>query len=159
MLVVGIVEGFEIFEGGVGGVGTADVAGYGDEFLLSGEGGDDELRYLRDMGGAANNVDGLMFEELRAESLGHATDDGDDEVGAGFFCVFEVAEVGKHPLFGMVADGAGVDDNDVGGSVVVAESEACVLEGGGDEGGVELVHLAAEVFYVHFCGIHRIRPV
>jgi hypothetical protein len=115
LFVVGIIEGFEIFEGGVVGVGAADVVGYGDEFLFFGEGGDDELCYLRDTGGAADDVDGFVFEELRAEALGHASDDGDYEIGAGLLRVLEVTQVGEDPLFGVVADGAGVDDINIGG--------------------------------------------
>ena len=55
-----------------------------------------------------------MFEaiqQLRAESLGHAA--GDTEHGVALHFALDLAEPTNHPLLGVLANGAGVDEDDV----------------------------------------------
>src|SRR5690606_27483957 len=56
----------------------------------------------------------------------------------------EGAEAGPDLLLGPLADGAGVEQEDVGAFGLGGEAVAQGREGAGDELGVELVHLAAE---------------
>lgn len=79
-------------------------------------------------------------------ALGHAADDADDFLGVGFFVAAELAEAGEDFVFGMLADAAGVEEDDVGLLVARDGCHAARLKLSLDELAVEDVHLAAECF-------------
>ena len=150
-------EGLEF--GAVRGVGADEVVGDGggwgvfEGMLLAAgfDGGFEEGGELMELGWAAEEVDLFhAVEERFAVAFGHAAQDADDEVGILFFAGFEFAYSRPDFLFGFVADGAGVVEDDVGGFDVGGEVVAVGAELGFDEFGVEDVHLAAEGFDVDF---------
>jgi hypothetical protein len=65
-----------------------------------------------------------------------------------------VAEVGKYALLGVVANRAGVYQDDIGLLNTIGKAEAFFFEGGSHQGGVQLVHLATEALYMYGLLIH-----
>jgi len=115
------------------------------------DGGFEEGGELVELGWSAEEVDLFhAVEERFAVAFGHAAQDADDEGWVLFFAGFEGADAGPDFLFGFVADGAGVVEDDVGGFEGVGKVVAVGTELGLDEFGVERVHLAAEGFKVDF---------
>jgi len=101
------------------------------------------------LAGAADDVNLLVgIEQFLSKTLGHAADDGEDEVFLLLVAVAELADFADDFVFGVLADGAGVEDDDRGGGGIVGWMVAEVLKLPGDEFGVELVHLAAHGFNV-----------
>ena len=104
---------------------------------------------LMNLAGAANDVHLLVgIEQVLAEPLSHATDDGEDEVFLLLVAAAELADFADDFVFGMLADGAGVEDDYRGFGGIVGRLIAEVLKLPGDEFGVELVHLATHGFDV-----------
>jgi hypothetical protein len=93
------------------------------------------------LGGAADDVDGLVFEEFLAEPLGHTADDADDQIGPALFDVLEMAKLREDALLGVLADGAGIYQDNVGFLDVICQREACLHKARTDQGGIELIHL------------------
>ena len=60
----------------------------------------------------------------------------------------ELADFADDFVFGVLADRAGVEDDDRGPGGIVGGAQAVILKLAGDEFGVELVHLAAHGFDV-----------
>src|SRR5690606_32699293 len=74
---------------------------------------------------------------------GDAAADADDHLAAAFLQRLPAAELAEHLLLGLLADRAGVDQDDVGLLRVVGQLQALVLgEHVGHAGRVVLVHLA-----------------
>jgi hypothetical protein len=137
-------DGLKLFKG-VGLVVSclrADFLGYCEGLIFFGECSGDESGYPWYLCGSAD------------KALGHTADDTDYKIGSGLLDVFEMTEVREHPLFGVVANGAGVYQDDIGLLDGVREAEACFFEGGSHEGGVQLVHLAPEALYMYSFLIH-----
>ena len=67
-----------------------------------------------------------LFRHLRA--LRHAAAQTDDLLGMGFFGVGQGAQIAENPLFCVVADGTGVQHNDVGLLRPVGEGKAHSLQ-------------------------------
>ena len=100
---------------------------------------------MRDRAGAERDVDlGVELEDALALRLGVAAADGDHAVGIAALAGDRVAEVRGELRVGLLADRAGVEDDDVGvvGRRRLAEPE--LLEQALDPLGVVGVHLAAE---------------
>ncbi len=89
---------------------------------------------------------GVGREESGAEALGHAA--GDAEDGTGLEVATQLAEAADDALFGVLADGAGVDEHDVGADRGVLRDVAFGLQLAVHQLGVADVHLAAVGFYV-----------
>ena len=87
-----------------------------------------------------------LLQQLRAESLRHAPRDADD--AAALHVTFELAEPADHALFGVIANGAGVDKDDVGAFRTVDRRVAFGRELPEHQLGVAHVHLAAVRLYV-----------
>ena len=95
--------------------------------------------------GPEGDVDvGVELEDPLALRLGVAAADGDHAVGVAPLARRRLAEVGRELRVGLLADRAGVEDDDVGvlGARRLAEAE--LLEHALDALGVVSVHLAAE---------------
>ena len=100
---------------------------------------------MRDRAGAERDVDvGVELEDPLALRLGVAAADGDHAVGVVALARRGVAEVRGELRVGLLADRAGVEDDDVGlgGGRRLAEAE--LLEQALDPLRVVSVHLAAE---------------
>ena len=82
--------------------------------------------------------------------LSHAAAQTDDLAGLSPLGVDQGPHVAQHPLFGVLPDGAGVDDDDVGLLLPVSEGKAHGPEVAPDALGIGLVLLAA-------VGIHKSR--
>jgi len=95
--------------------GLADFFGDRKQFFLFSQGIVYKCRQLMQLRWAANDIDGGMFEQAIAEALCHTTDDANDECGPGLFCMFKMAEVREDFCFRVLADGAGVNQYDIGG--------------------------------------------
>jgi hypothetical protein len=137
--VLGVGFGVEVEDGvGLGAAGlelgdeVVEVVGDVVEFL----GADDEVEV------------GEGVEEFGAAVLGHAAEDADEEARVAAFAAEEVAGFAEGFLFGEVADGAGVEEDDVGVGFVGDDGVAAEAEHGGDGLGVAGVHLAAVGFEV-----------
>ena len=70
-------------------------------------------------------------------------------------CRAQAAEGGVDLLLGVLADGAGVEQDDVGGGRLVDEFVALAAEAADDELAVEHVHLAADGFDEEGLGVGR----
>ena len=107
--------------------------------------GAEPVAEVRDRAGAERDVDvGVELEDPLALRLGVAAADGDHAVGVLALARRRVAEVRGELRVGLLADRAGVEDDDVGlvGGRRLAEPE--LLEHALDPLGVVGVHLAAE---------------
>ena len=80
--------------------------------------------------------------------LGHAAAQADELAGVAALYMHQSAQVAQYPLLGVLPDGAGVDDNDVGLLLVLGEAVAHLLEIAADALGVGLILLTA-------VGIHK----
>ena len=98
---------------------------------------------------------GEARKDARAFALGHAADDSDDEVGFFFFGFPQLAEARPDFLLGVLADGAGVVDDDVRVVAVLDGFVALGAKLAENELRVEDVHLAAECFEVELPGHPR----
>src|SRR3990170_3855266 len=109
--------------------------------VLEADGLHDRLELLR----AGEDVDeGVAALELVGLQADHAAHDGDSELLALAAQLLQRAQLADRPLLGVVADRAGVEDDQVGllrpGRLRPAEA----TEAGGQLLGVRLVHLAAD---------------
>jgi hypothetical protein len=95
--------------------------------------------------GSHDQIDfGDAAEEGLAFLLGDAACDDDRDVGILLLAFGLASEVGVDLLFGVVADGAGVVEDDVGGEGVILPGHAHGFEHPCHALGVGFVHLAAE---------------
>ena len=85
-------------------------------------------------------------EEILAAALAHAAHEAVDYPGFGVRAGAEEAHFALGFEFGFFADGAGVDEDDVGGVFIFGEFVASCQEHAGDLFGVAFVHLAAVGF-------------
>ena len=100
---------------------------------------------MRDRAGPERDVDvGVELEDPLALRLGVAAADGDHAVGIAPLAGCRVAEVRRELRVGLLADRAGVEDDDVGLVRRRRLAEAELLEHALDPLGVVGVHLAAE---------------
>jgi hypothetical protein len=132
--VLGAFLGVEVNEGaGARAVG----AELGDEVI---EVVGDVVEFL----GADDEVEvGEGVEEFGAAVLGHAAEDADEETRVAALAAEEVAGFAEGLLLGEVADGAGVEEDDVGVGFVFDNGVAALAQHGSDGLGVAGVHLAA----------------
>jgi len=77
--------------------------------------------------------DGHSSDEVDAIAFGEAAQDADDEGGVGFLAFFEFAQARPDFLLSAFADGAGVEEDDVGGVAVGSEAVPQSAELAGDE--------------------------
>ena len=87
-----------------------------------------------------------LLQELRAESLRHASRHPDDRLR--LHVALELTEAPDHPLLGVVADGAGVQQDDVGALGPLHRVVAGCGELSEHQLGIAHVHLAAVRFDV-----------
>ena len=100
---------------------------------------------MRDRAGAERDVDlRVELEDPFALRLGVAAADGDDELRVLALPRSRVAEVGRELGVGLLADRAGVEDEDVGVRLRWRLAEPERFEHALDPLGVVSVHLAAE---------------
>ena len=133
----GVGEVVEFFNGGEGDIHLrgAGLAASGDEFgeAVEGLGAEDDIH----KGGAADDVCALL--------TGDASADGDEGVWVFALEAADAAEVGEDLFLCFVADGAGVEEDDLrfvrGGG---GDGAGAAAEEVRDFGGVVFVHLAAE---------------
>ena len=76
--------------------------------------------------------------------LGCATSNNDAQVGVSLLLGFERSEVAVETLVGVLSNGAGVDNHNVGVARIVGADHPVGLEQAGDPLGVVFVHLAPE---------------
>ena len=107
--------------------------------------GPEPLAEVRDRAGAERDVDlRVELEDPFALRLGVAAADGDDELRVLALPRSRVAEVGRELGVGLLADRAGVEDEDVGVRLRWRLAEPERFEHALDPLGVVSVHLAAE---------------
>jgi hypothetical protein len=81
---------------------------------------------LIELAGAAENIHVReTLENVRPVALGHAADHADDHARVGRLARTELAEAGPDFLLGVFADGAGVEDDDVGGVAIIDRFVPC----------------------------------
>lgn len=103
-----------------------EVEGFSEALGL--EGFFDHAGDFGNLGGADDEVDvGVAAADFVGADLGHASGDANDHVGPGFFEGHHLAEEREGFVFGLFADGAGVEEDDLGGSPIVGSFEAHVL--------------------------------
>lgn len=99
---------------------------------------------------ADDEVDiGELVEERGAAVLRHAAEDAEDKVGLLLFAGLEVAGFADGFLLGGVADGAGVEEEDVAVVFVGDDAITAGTQHSRDGFAVALVHLAAVGFDVN----------
>ncbi len=104
----------------------------------------DQARQIAVGIGPGDDVDpGGALDELLSQTLGHAADDADDERGTGFPQPFHLGQAAPDALLGVVADGAGIDEDDVGLLGIVGMDVALLLHDRDDDLRIADVHLAA----------------
>ncbi len=97
----------------------------------------------------AKNIDmGKLAEDVHAIPLGHAADDADHDVRLVHLAVFQFAEPRPDFVLGVLADGAGVVEDDIRLLAIFDRFVPLGAELTQDELGIEHVHLAAEGFHV-----------
>lgn len=70
---------------------------------------------LADLGGSDDEIDeGISLFDFFGSDLGHASGDSDDDFGSVGFDDAEFAEEGESFVFGLFADAARVEENDLG---------------------------------------------
>src|SRR5262249_40858505 len=115
----------------------------------------DEFRQLSELSGTANDVHvRRSVEDVLLIFLRHAAEDADDLVGVALLVSAEPAESAVDFLLGVLADAAGVEEDDVGLSRLVGQDVALPAQRTDDQLAVEDVHLTADSFDVEFPG-HR----
>ena len=82
-----------------------------------------------------------LLEQRGAQPLRHAADDAEHPAGA--LVPLELAHPADHPLLGVVADRAGVDQHDIGVRRLLGADVALTAEQAEHQLGVGHVHLAA----------------
>jgi hypothetical protein len=104
-----------------------------------------ELRQLVDLSGSEGDVDERkLLEDLLLDGLGPAPADPDDPVGMRALEVLGLMQVGDEPLVGLLADGARVEEDQLGVLPRVHLRVSERLEHPLHALGVVLVHLAPE---------------
>lgn len=97
-----------------------------------------------DLGGTDDEINqGVFLANLFGAELGHASGDADDDFGSIGFDEIELTEEGECFVFGLSADGAGVEEDDLGFSPVGGGFEAKFLEVEGHLFAILFIHLAA----------------
>ena len=105
----------------------------------------EELGKLVHLTGAERDVDEReASEHLLLDGLRPAPADADDDVGPLALEPLRLAEVGDEPVVGLLADRAGVEEDEIGVSARRRLGVAERLEHALHALGVVLVHLAAE---------------
>jgi len=134
---------------------TANRLGHGQTFLVANQRLHDQLRQLRNLSRAADDVDSLMGQERIAKPLGHTADDRDDHAGPMLFEVLEVPKVREHPVLRMLPDRTGVDDDRVGLLDALGKPKTGILKRDSHQPRVQLVHLASEALDVNGTILHN----
>ena len=104
-----------------------------DQLGDTGDGG----RAEHEIDGGRPALDGVLVE------LRHAAHDADDEIRPLGLEQAQLAELREHLVLGLLADGAGVDEDEVGLGLVGGQLLAVLAQETGDPLGVILVHLTA----------------
>ncbi len=110
---------------------------------------------LRNLGRAADDIDGLMLQELAAETLRHAADNADHHLRPMLSQVLQTAEMGKDAILRMLSHRARVDEYNIGILDAAGQAETCLFERSTHQGRVQLVHLAAEALDIDRAISHR----
>ncbi len=138
-----------------------DMDGFGGDDLVALEDAFEEILEAVGVLGSHDQIDfGDAAQEGFAFLLGDAACYDDRDVGVLLFAFGLASEVGVDLLFGVVADGAGVVEDDVGGEGVFFPAHAHGFEDARHAFGVGFVHLAAEGGDVVAAGSHgRTGPI
>ena len=96
-----------------------------------------------------------LVEQSRAEVLGHAAGDADDQVRVAALEPGEVPEPPQHALLGVLADRAGVEDHRVGVLGTIGEAHARAQQHARHQFAVGHVHLAAVGLEEHTLHVAR----
>ena len=119
----------------------------------------DQPGKLRNLGRAADDIHGLVLEQRIAQPLGHAADDRDDQAGPVLLEMLEMAQIREDPVLRVLPHRAGIDHDGVGLLDAVGQPKTGVLERGGDQAGIQLVHLAAEALDMNGAIFHNNRRI
>jgi hypothetical protein len=116
---------------------------------LAGTGSSDEIRKIAVGVGTYDDVDQLfLFEQLGLQPFGHAAEHTHDLVGFAVLTVAKVPQPTPHALLGIVADGACVQQDQVGFFQHPGGGVAAIAEDGCHDLAVGKVHLAAVALQV-----------
>ena len=86
------------------------------------------------------------FDQLLLQALGHTADDTHDQSGVGPAVAFHLGQTAPDALFGIVADRAGVDQDDIGLTDILGVDVSLPLHQGDHDLRVADIHLAAVGF-------------
>ncbi len=91
----------------------------------------------------------FLFEDLFFEPFGHTADEAHFESGVAAFEPAEMLKPVAHGLFGLVAHGTGIDQDQVGGFGAVGNGITLALEDGSHDFAVVGVHLTTVGFDIY----------
>ena len=140
----GLVAALDLVEGAV-------LAAEADGHLRAFAGGDfvDQIGNAGELAGADDQIDiGGPAEDELLVLLGHAAHDADDLFGVLLLEGPQAAEGGVGFVFGLFADGAGVEEDDVGRVELAGQLVTALAQVGDDHLAVQHVHLAADGFEI-----------
>ena len=106
-----------------------------------------------------HHIDGIRsLDKLLLQALGHAADDADHQTRTFAAVAFHLGQAPPDPLLGVVADRAGVDQDDVRLGDPLRIDIALLLHECDDDLRIADVHLAAVGFDKEFAPLARERP-
>ena len=131
----------------------------------------EEFRNFGELAGSDHDIDKRgTFEDFVLILLGHAAEDTDGDVGASLLDLFDPSKSGIDFIFGMLADGAGVEEDGIRQERICGQFIALGTKFGDDQFTVKNVHLTADGVdkqleairglirrYVH-CGLSDLSP-
>ena len=127
--------------------------------MTSGSSSRDQPRQLAIGVGTGHHIhDGFPFEQLLPESLGHTPHNPYDEPLAGPFVTVELPKSAPYPLFGIVADGTGIHQNDIGLRNILRITVSFVLHDGNEDFAVADIHLAPVCLHIEPLPVPGKRP-
>ena len=92
----------------------------------------------------------LLLQQLVPQALGHASQDAHHQTGVLRLVAFEVDQSVADALFGVVSDGAGVEQHQVGVVGVTGGLIPCIGQDAGHDFAVAEIHLTAVALQVQF---------
>ena len=108
--------------------------------------------------GAEHEIEvGQLFEQLVAEPLGHAAERTDHQIGTARLEFLHVADLAFGLAFGLFADTAGVEEENIRLLLVFDDRVAGFDQHSGERFGIALIHLASVGFEEYFHGVSSVR--
>ena len=96
----------------------------------------------------------LLLEQLVPQALGHAAEDAHLELGVVALAAFEVLQTMTNPLLGVVPDGAGIEQDQIGLALILGGGVAGFGEDARNDLAIAEVHLATVALEVQLALAH-----